>query len=204
MEAVEAKGYVKDANYVHTDNNYTNEEKSKLAELKDEIFFVTYGTTTWSVIQQAILKYQLILFYWQNRAYKLTSYDNSQAILQDMSGKTNYSIAVSASGWSNSSVTLLATTDVKTVATTGSYTDLINKPTIPTKTSELQNDSDFTTMSAVEGKGYQTAEQVDELIGQKGYCTMEQVEAKGYADTTETWSFELEDGTTITKDIYVK
>lgn len=35
--------------------------------------------------------------------------------------------------------------DLATVATTGSYTDLTNKPTIPTKTSDLQNDSGFIT-----------------------------------------------------------
>lgn len=35
--------------------------------------------------------------------------------------------------------------DLKAVAFTGSYDDLLNKPTIPTKTSELTNDSDFLT-----------------------------------------------------------
>lgn len=37
-----------------------------------------------------------------------------------------------------------------TVATTGSYTDLINKPSIPSKTSDLTNDSDFQTGTQVE------------------------------------------------------
>ena len=36
-----------------------------------------------------------------------------------------------------------------TVATSGSYTDLSNKPTIPTKTSQLTNDSSFATTSDV-------------------------------------------------------
>lgn len=36
-------------------------------------------------------------------------------------------------------------TDLKTVAFSGSYTDLSNKPTIPTKTSQLTNDSGFKT-----------------------------------------------------------
>ncbi len=35
------------------------------------------------------------------------------------------------------------TADLSTVATSGSYNDLTNKPTIPTKTSELENDSEF-------------------------------------------------------------
>ena len=33
----------------------------------------------------------------------------------------------------------------------GSYNDLTNKPTIPTKTSDLTNDSDFTTKAYVDG-----------------------------------------------------
>ena len=41
------------------------------------------------------------------------------------------------------------TTDLATVATTGSYTDLSNTPTIPTKVSELQNDSGYITSAQV-------------------------------------------------------
>lgn len=39
--------------------------------------------------------------------------------------------------------------DLATVATSGNYTDLINKPTIPTKTSDLTNDSGFITSAPV-------------------------------------------------------
>lgn len=42
---------------------------------------------------------------------------------------------------------LVRTDSIARVATTGSYTDLNDKPTIPTKTSELTNDSGFTTFS---------------------------------------------------------
>ena len=41
-------------------------------------------------------------------------------------------------------------TSLATVATTGNYTDLINKPSIPNKTSDLTNDSDFRTGAQVE------------------------------------------------------
>lgn len=40
--------------------------------------------------------------------------------------------------------------DLKTVATSGSYSDLSNKPTIPSKTSDLTNDSDFIDTSYLE------------------------------------------------------
>lgn len=49
---------------------------------------------------------------------------------QDISGKANMA-------------------DLATVATSGSYTDLTNKPSIPTKTSQLTNDSDFADESYV-------------------------------------------------------
>ena len=41
------------------------------------------------------------------------------------------------------------TADLAEVATSGSYNDLSNKPTIPTKTSELTNDSGFITSAQV-------------------------------------------------------
>ncbi|MGF6375133.1 hypothetical protein M2140_000167 [Clostridiales Family XIII bacterium PM5-7] len=54
------------------------------------------------------------------------------------------------------------------VAKSGSYADLINKPTIPTKTTDLINDAQYMTPSQVEtqivGKGYQTEPQVQGLI----------------------------------------
>lgn len=53
-------------------------------------------------------------------------------------------------------------TDLKTVAFSGSYNDLLNKPAIPTKTSDLSNDSNFLTTipeeyitdTELEGRGY--------------------------------------------------
>lgn len=42
--------------------------------------------------------------------------------------------------------------DFKTVATSGSYADLTNKPTIPTKTSDLTNDSGFVNDYQLSGK----------------------------------------------------
>lgn len=46
--------------------------------------------------------------------------------------------------------------DLSAVATSGNYTDLINKPTIPTKTSDLTNDSGFITSVPVTSVNGQT------------------------------------------------
>lgn len=58
----------------------------------------------------------------------------------------------------------------------GSYTDLSNKPTIPSKTSELQNDSDFLT-------------QHQDISGKQDKATLEEdVAAKGFTKNTGTYS----------------
>ena len=54
---------------------------------------------------------------------------------------------------------------LSTVATSGSYDDLSNKPTIPTKTSQLTNDSGFVTSNALNGYATET------WVEQKGYLT---------------------------------
>lgn len=80
--------------------------------------------------------------------------------------------------------------DFKTVATSGSYNDLTDKPTIPTKTSELTNDSGFITSipeeyvteTELSGKNYATVSQIPSLdgyateawVGEQGYLTEHQ------------------------------
>lgn len=80
--------------------------------------------------------------------------------------------------------------DFKTVATTGSYNDLIDKPTIPTKVSELENDSnyltsvpeEYVTETELSGKNYATVSQIPSLdgyateawVGEQGYLTEHQ------------------------------
>lgn len=62
--------------------------------------------------------------------------------------------------------------DLKTVSFSGSYNDLSDKPTIPTKISELSNDSDFVDLDGLNTwanntlpeYGYQTAAQVQSAI----------------------------------------
>ena len=78
--------------------------------------------------------------------------------------------------------------NLATVATSGSYNDLSDKPTIPTTTSQLTNDSNFITSSAL-----------------SGYATTSDVSTAISSQTKETWTFEVDDGaggtTTVTKSI---
>ena len=71
-----------------------------------------------------------------------------------------------------------------TVATTGAYSDLTGTPTIPTTTGELTNDSGFITNEAL-----------------TGYATTSDVSTAISSQTKETWTFTLADGSTVTKSI---
>lgn len=73
----------------------------------------------------------------------------------------------------------------------GSNAPIISKKvniTVPTKVSQVENDSEYQTATQVEqtisGKGYQTATQVNSIISNKGYQTQEQVnsiiDSKGF------------------------
>lgn len=57
--------------------------------------------------------------------------------------------------------------ELSTVATTGNYSDLNGKPTIPTKTSDLNNDSGFITNSVDNLTNYYTKSSTDTLLGNK-------------------------------------
>ena len=56
--------------------------------------------------------------------------------------------------------------DLSTVATSGSYNDLSNKPTIPTKNSDLTNDSNFVSSSDL-SNNYYNKTQTDNLLDTK-------------------------------------
>ena len=79
-------------------------------------------------------------------------------------GSDTYGLGGGSSGpvnWSD----ILNKPTFATVATSGSYNDLSDKPTIPTKTSQLDNDSNFITNAALTGYATET------WVEQKGYLT---------------------------------
>lgn len=87
-----------------------------------------------------------------------TSSDKNK--LANIEQEANRTIVVNQTGTSTSYVmsqdavttalgTKANTSDLSIVATSGSYSDLSNKPTIPTKTSDLTNDSNFVSSSSL-------------------------------------------------------
>ena len=62
-----------------------------------------------------------------------------------------------------------------------SWNNISNQPSIPTKNSQLQNDSGYTTMSEVEGKNYTTMSEVEK----KDYTTMAAVLEKQYQNSEQ-------------------
>ena len=81
------------------------------------------------------------------------SISNARIIIDGLSNqnlKRDEFLLNSDGTWSNNTQYNLANSDeLSNVAFTGSYNDLTNKPTIPTTTSQLTNDSGFITSSAL-------------------------------------------------------
>ena len=86
-------------------------------------------------------------------------------------------------------------TGLSTVATSGSYNDLTNKPTIPTKTSQLTNDSDFVNSTYVSNKIAEASLSGGE-VDLSGYVTKETGNANQITFSDgQTLQAKLDDGT---------
>ena len=90
-------------------NDYTNEEKQKLADIQDDMLMITYGVTPFTTIQQAILNYKYLACYetTERKAYHIVSYSATAVQMQCVVGNVNYGIAVTSTNqWSKASLTL--------------------------------------------------------------------------------------------------
>ena len=148
-----------DANYVHTDNNYTTAEKNKLAGIAAgaEVNVQSNWTQTNSSADDFIKNKPSI-------PAKTSDLTNDSGFITTSAIPTKVSAFTNDAGYLNEipddSVGLnqldstivnalnninnkANTADLASVAFSGSYNDLTNKPTIPTKTSNLTNDSNF-------------------------------------------------------------
>ena len=150
-----------DANYVHTDNNYTTADKNKLAGIAAgaEVNVQSNWAQTNSSADDFIKNKPSI-------PAKTSDLTNDSGFITTSAIPTKVSAFTNDAGYLNGipddSVGLnqldstivnalnninnkANTADLAAVAFSGSYNDLTNKPTIPAKTSDLTNDSGFIT-----------------------------------------------------------
>lgn len=122
---VQQQGFVIDSTYVHTDNNLTDELKTKILNA------LTSGDLA-NYVQNSDLANVATSGDYNDLENKPTipsdyvSY-NQQTLTEQQKAQVRSNIGAGSSGFS------------------GDYNDLTNKPTIPSKTSDLTNDSGFIT-----------------------------------------------------------
>lgn len=98
--------------------------------------------------------------------------------------------------------------DLKTVAFSGSYNDLSNKPTIPSKTSQLTNDSGLITNSVSDLVNYYTKsqtytkEEITGLIAGISTMTLKKVSALPTTDISTTTIYLVPKTETGTSNVY--
>ena len=181
--------FISDTNYVHTDNNYTSEEKEKVAlidksgngtkYLSDDGTYKTVssegGTSDYNNLENkpSINNIELI----GNKTLNELGFEvpTKTSDLENNSGFiTNADIPSNISSFNNDSGYITSIPDEYVTETeltakgystfSGSYNDLTNKPIIPTKTSDLTNDSEY--ISSIPSEYITEAE-----LSSKGYLT---------------------------------
>ena len=122
--------FVVDANYVHTDNNFTSTEKTKLSGIESGAQVnVKPNWNAESGSDAEILNKPTL-------AAVATSGD-----YEDLSNKPTIPAAQVQSDWSQSDSTALDYIKNKPTLFSGDYNDLSNKPTIPTALADLTSDA---------------------------------------------------------------
>ena len=159
-DLINDSNFVSDSSYVHTDNNYTNAEKSKLSGIASGA--EVNVNADWNAVSGDA---QII-----NKPTNVSAFNNDVGYLtqhQDISGKANIA-------------------DLATVATSGSYNDLSNKPTIPTvptNVSAFTNDASYADEQYVDD-AITTA--LADIVGIDYHvCTANEYDAQTYIPTLE-------------------
>lgn len=194
-----------DANYVHTDNNYTTAEKNKLAGIAAgaEVNIQSNWTQTDSSADDFIKNKPSI-------PAKTSDLTNDSGFITTAAIPTNVSAFNNDAGYldeiPDDSVGLnqldstivnalnninskANTADLAAVAFSGDYDDLTDKPTIPAKTSDITNDSGFITSADVPTK-------TSDLTNDSGF-----VSNTDYATTTTGGVVKVGGGLEITNGV---
>ncbi len=122
----------------------------------------------------------------------VSSFNNDAGYItsNDITGKTNQTDFVSHSGNTTMHVTASEKSTWNNKSDfSGNYNDLSNKPTIPSKTSDLTNDSDFATTGDVQTA---TADMATKTwVGQQGYLTQHQSLSNYYTKSETSGATEI-------------
>lgn len=142
--------------------DYTSSDKNKLANIEQEanktIVVNQTGTSTTDVMSQNAVTVALGTKADVNNLSTVAISGSYNDLLDKPSISSVIPSVVQTTGSSTTNVmsqnavtTVIASkadsSNLSSVATSGSYNDLLNKPTIPTKTSDLTNDSNFVSSS---------------------------------------------------------
>lgn len=128
-------------------NDYTTEEKNKLSSIAAGAEVNVNADWNATEGDAFILNKPTI----PSKVSELTN--DSEYITKEVSNLTNYSTtAIVNQAISNAVSGKVDSSSLSTVATSGSYNDLTNRPIIPTATSQLTNNSDYITSTEVTNK----------------------------------------------------
>ena len=121
----------------------------------DKVFNAIYGTTTFAEIEAAVSAGKLVFLTGHPNnsdmvlpLATITSPRPSIAVFGGIVGHYQYGAKIDSGTWSYSTVNLVESSELATVATTGDYNDLNNLPTIPA--AQVQADWNQTDSSAVD------------------------------------------------------
>lgn len=184
--------YVVDASYVHTDNNYSTAEKSKLAGIAEGADKTTVTTTISSTDGNAVASSAVALAL-EGKVDKvdgksLTSNDLTDDLKKKYDDAATKVDTLAANGGEANTI---ETVKVNGTALTPDDSKAVDIA-VPTNNNQIANGAGYQTAaqvkSTVEGYGYQTAAQVNSAITGKGYQTAAQVKStvEGYGYQTST------------------
>ena len=174
--------YVSDASYVHTDNNYSADEKNKLAGVEAGANKTTVTTTISQTDGNPVASSAVALAL----EGKVDKVDGKTLTTNDLTNDlkktyddtvTKVASLVAAGGEAN----VIETVKVNGTALTPDDSKAVNV-VVPTDNASIANGAGYQTAanvkSTVEGYGYQTAAQVDTAITAKGYQTKDDVDSE--------------------------
>ena len=187
------RNFVSDASYVHTDTNYTQSEKEKLAGVEaganKTTVSTTISTTDGNAVASSAVALALASKVDKADGKTLTSNDLTDDLKKTYDDTVQTVKSLTATGGEPNKINAVKVNGTALTPDDAKAVDI----TVPTDNASLANGAGYQTASQVEtaitGKGYQTATQVNSAIEAKKYQTASDVDtaitAKGYQTASD-------------------